>query len=308
LRRVAKMRLVQFFVPELGKRVGVVEGEAVVDITEVVPTTLALLERAVAEGKSFEAKAKEALDEARERSAQTVDFNSLQNPPSPDKPHLLLPIDAAEIWGAGVTYKRSAEERDLDSQTDIYTRVYFSDRPELFFKATLHRCALPFGEIGVRSDSEFTAVEAEVAVVVGTDNRPVAFTLCNDVSAWDIERANPLYLPQSKIYAGCCSFGPMLVTAEQIADPYSIVVRCRVIRDGKVVFEGEASTAQLSRRYEDLIAFLRRDNPIPIGTLLTTGTGIMPPPEAALREGDIVEIESPQLGKLVNRVRKLSGV
>ena len=34
----------------------------------------------------------------------------------------------------------------------------------------------------------------------------------------------------------------------------------------------------------------------------------MPPPEAALREGDIVEIESPQLGKSVNRVRKLSGV
>jgi len=302
------MRLIQFFVPELGKRVGVVEGETVVDITEVAPTTLALLERAVAEGKSFEAKAKEALEEAKERGAQTVGFNSLQNPPSPDKPHLLLPIDAAEIWGAGVTYKRSAEERDLDSQTDIYTRVYFSDRPELFFKATLHRCALPFGEIGVRSDSEFTAVEAEVAVVIGSDNRPVAFTLCNDVSAWDIERANPLYLPQSKIYAGCCSFGPMLVTAEQIADPYSIVVRCRVIRGDEVVFEGEANTAQLSRRYEDLIAFLRRDNPIPIGTVLTTGTGIMPPPEAALREGDIVEIESPQLGKLVNRVRKLSGV
>jgi len=302
------MRLIQFFVPELGKRVGVVEGETVVDITEVAPTTLALLERAIAEGKSFEAKAKEALEEAKERGAQTVGFNSLQNPPSPDKPHLLLPIDAAEIWGAGVTYKRSAEERDLDSQTDIYTRVYFSDRPELFFKATLHRCALPFGEIGVRSDSEFTAVEAEVAVVIGSDNRPVAFTLCNDVSAWDIERANPLYLPQSKIYAGCCSFGPMLVTAEQIADPYSIVVRCRVIRGDEVVFEGEANTAQLSRRYEDLIAFLRRDNPIPIGTVLTTGTGIMPPPEAALREGDIVEIESPQLGKLVNRVRKLSGV
>ncbi len=302
------MRLIQFFVPELGKRVGVVEGETVVDITEVAPTTLALLERAIAEGKSFEAKAKEALEEAKERGAQTVGFNSLQNPPSPDKPHLLLPIDAAEIWGAGVTYKRSAEERDLDSQTDIYTRVYFSDRPELFFKATLHRCALPFGEIGVRGDSEFTAVEAEVAVVIGSDNRPVAFTLCNDVSAWDIERANPLYLPQSKIYAGCCSFGPMLVTAEQIADPYAIVVRCRVIRGDEVVFEGEANTAQLSRRYEDLIAFLRRDNPIPIGTVLTTGTGIMPPPEAALREGDIVEIESPQLGKLVNRVRKLSGV
>ncbi len=299
------MRLIQFFVPELGKRVGIVEGEKVVDITEIAPSTLTLIEQAIAKKRSLEEEAREALEEAKSQNAQTFGFLAFQNSPAPDKPHLLLPIDAAEIWGAGVTYKRSAEERDADSQTDIYTRVYFSDRPELFFKATLHRCAPPFGEIAIRSDSEFTAVEAEVAVVIGIDNQPVAFTLCNDVSAWDIERLNPLYLPQSKIYAGCCSFGPMLVTPEQIGDPYAITVKCRVIRDGRVIFEGEANTSQLSRRYEELISFLRRDNPIPVGTVLTTGTGIMPPPEAALRDGDIVEIESPQIGKLVNRVRKL---
>ncbi len=300
------MKLIQFFVPELGKRVGVVEGEKVVDITEFVLTTLSLIEWAIAEGKGLEEEAKETLEKAKRQNAQTFDFSSLQNPPAPNKPHLLLPIDAAEIWGAGVTYKRSAEERDADSQTDIYSRVYFSDRPELFFKATLHRCAPPFGEIAVRSDSEFTAVEAEVAIVIGVDNQPIAFTLCNDVSAWDIERLNPLYLPQSKIYAGCCSFGPMLVTLEQVVNPYIIAIKCRVIRDGVVIFEGEANTSQLSRRYDELISFLRRDNPIPIGTVLTTGTGIMPPPEASLKEGDIVEIESPQLGRLVNKVRKLS--
>lgn len=299
------MRLIQFFVPELGKRVGIVEGEKVVDITEIAPSTLTLIEQAIAKKRSLEEEAREALEEAKSQNAQTFGFSVFQNSPAPDKPHLLLPINAAEIWGAGVTYKRSAEERDADSQTDIYTRVYFSDRPELFFKATLHRCAPPFGEIAIRSDSEFTAVEAEVAVVIGIDNQPVAFTLCNDVSAWDIERLNPLYLPQSKIYAGCCSFGPMLVTPEQIGDPYAITVKCRVIRDGRVIFEGEANTSQLSRRYEELISFLRRDNPIPVGTVLTTGTGIMPPSEAALRDGDIVEIESPQIGKLVNRVRKL---
>lgn len=299
------MRLIQFFVPELGKRVGIVEGEKVVDITEIAPSTLTLIEQAIAKKRSLEEEAREALEEAKSQNAQTFGFLAFQNSPAPDKPHLLLPIDAAEIWGAGVTYKRSAEERDADSQTDIYTRVYFSDRPELFFKATLHRCAPPFGEIAIRSDSEFTAVEAEVAVVIGIDNQPVAFTLCNDVSAWDIERLNPLYLPQSKIYAGCCSFGPILVTPEQIGDPYAITVKCRVIRDGRVIFEGEANTSQLSRRYEELISFLRRDNPIPVGTVLTTGTGIMPPSEAALRDGDIVEIESPQIGKLVNRVRKL---
>ncbi len=301
------MKLIQFFVPELGKRVGVIEGEKVVDITEIAPTTLALLEKAIVKRRSLEEEAKEALEEAKSQNAQNFEFSSFQNPPAPDKPHLLLPIDAAEIWGAGVTYKRSAEERDADSQTDIYTRVYFSDRPELFFKATLHRCAPPFGEIAIRSDSTFTAVEAEVAVVVGVDNQPVAFTLCNDVSAWDIERLNPLYLPQSKIYAGCCSFGPVLVTPEQIGDPYAITVKCRIIRDASVIFEGEANTSQLNRRYEELISFLRRDNLIPVGTVLTTGTGIMPPPEASLCEGDVVEIESPQLGKLVNKVHKLSG-
>lgn len=298
------MRLLQFFLPELGKRVGVMEGETVVDITEVVPSTLTLLEQAIANDRSLEEEAKAALAAAQNKGAPKIAWSALQNAPSPEVPHLLLPIDAPEVWGAGVTYKRSAEERDLDSQTDIYTRVYFSERPELFFKATLSRCALPYGDIGIRSDSQFTAVEAEVAVVLGADDQPVAFLLCNDVSAWDIERVNPLYLPQSKIFRGCCSFGPLLVTREQVGDPYAIPVRCRIIRNGAVIFEGEASTGQLNRRFEDLIAFLRRDNPTPVGTVLTTGTGIMPPPEAALREGDIVEIESPQLGKLVNRVRQ----
>lgn len=299
------MRLVQFFVPGFGKRVGVVEEGKVVDITEFANSTLQLLESAIANGRGLEEEASLALEKAKNKGAQIFEFSSLQNEPSPNSAHLLLPIDAPEVWGAGVTYRRSAEERDADSQTDIYTRVYFSDRPELFFKATLPRCAYPFGEICVRSDSSLTAPEAEVAVVIGADNKPIAFTLCNDVSAWDIERLNPLYLPQSKIFLGCCSFGPMLVTAEQIGDPYNISVKCRIIREGEVIFEGEANTSQLKWRYDDLISFLRRDNPIPVGTVLTTGTGIMPPPGVALKEGDIVEIESLQLGKLVNRVKKL---
>lgn len=299
------MRLVQFYLPDEGNRVGVLEGEWVTDITEEANSVLALLKRAVANGCNLEAEGHDALRQARQRGATMLPWAALQNPPSPDKPHLLLPIDAPEVWGAGVTYKRSAEERDIDSQSDIYTRVYFSQRPELFFKATLPRCAPPLGEISIRSDSKFTATEPEVAVIIGADNHPVAFTLCNDVSAWDIERENPLYLPQSKVFRGCCSFGPMLVTTEQIADPYAIDITCRIVRDGEVIFEDATSTSQMNRRFDELIAFLRRDNPVSIGTVLTTGTGIMPPPEAALKDGDIVEIESLQLGKLVNVVRQL---
>ena len=201
------MRLVQFHLPTKGKRVGVVDGETVVDITDEAVSSLALVELSVTQKQSLDAVVQKALERARQRGAETVTWDKLQNSPSLEKPHLLLPLDTPEVWGAGVTYKRSAEERDEDSQTDIYTRVYFSDRPELFFKATLPRCSPPFGEICIRSDSTFTATEPEVAVVIGDGNEPIAFTLCNDVSAWDIERENPLYLPQSKIYLGCCAFG-----------------------------------------------------------------------------------------------------
>ena len=55
--------------------------------------------------------------------------------------------------------------------------------------------------------------------MVGRGGAILGFTLANDVSAWDIERENPLYLPQSKVYNGCFSFGPVIVTAGRGARP-----------------------------------------------------------------------------------------
>jgi 2-dehydro-3-deoxy-D-arabinonate dehydratase len=124
------MRLVQFHLPTKGKRVGVLEGERVVDITDEAVSVLALVELAVAQKQSLDTIAHKALERARQRGAETVAWSELQNPPAPEKPHLLLPLDAPEVWGAGVTYKRSAVERDEDSQTDIYTDPNcFSKRP-----------------------------------------------------------------------------------------------------------------------------------------------------------------------------------
>ena len=105
-----------------------------------------------------------------------------------------------------MTYKRSADFREEGS--GIYDRVYAAERPELFFKATASRCAGPGQPIGRRRDSGFTATEPELAIVVGGGGAILGFTLANDVSAWDIERDNPLYLPQSKVYNGCFAFGP----------------------------------------------------------------------------------------------------
>jgi len=211
-----------------------------------------------------------------------------------------MPLTPPEVWGAGVTYRRSADFREEGS--GIYDRVYSADRPELFFKATASRCVGPGEPIGRRRDSTFTATEPELAVVVGARGAILGLTLANDVSAWDIERENPLYLPQSKVYLGCFAFGPVIVTADEVIDPYALELTCRVERGGREVFSGSASTAQLKRRLPELVDWLRRSNDVPAGTVLSTGTGIIQPMDAGLEEGDVVSIACPEIGELRNPV------
>jgi len=213
---------------------------------------------------------------------------------------LTVPVSPPEVWGAGVTYRRSADFRE--EGTGIYDRVYSAERPELFFKATAWRCVAHGEAIGRRRDSSFTAAEPEIAIVVGRSGAILGFTLANDVSAWDIERDNPLYLPQSKVYTGCFAFGPAIVTPDEIADPYAIALHCRVLRGGREVFEGEATTGQLKRRFEELVGWLARSNDIRTGTVLSTGTGIIQPLGSGLEEGDVVVLSSPELGELRNPV------
>ena len=173
---------------------------------------------------------------------------------------LTVPVSPPEVWGAGVTYRRSADFRE--EGTGIYDRVYSAERPELFFKASAWRCVGPGEPIGRRRDSAFTAAEPEIAIVLGRHGGLLGFTLANDVSAWDIERDNPLYLPQSKIYTGCFAFGPVIVTPDEIADPYAIALRCRVLRGGREVFSGRGhdrpDEAPL-RRARGLAPALERD-------------------------------------------------
>jgi 2-dehydro-3-deoxy-D-arabinonate dehydratase len=211
-----------------------------------------------------------------------------------------MPLAPAEVWGAGVTYRRSADFREEGS--GIYDHVYDAPRPELFFKATASRCVGPGAPIGRRRDSTFTATEPELAVVIAASGTILGYTLANDVSAWDIERENPLYLPQSKVYSACLAFGPVIVTPDEIADPHALEIRCQVTRGGREVFAGSASTSQLKRRIPELVEWLRRSNDVPDGTVLSTGTGIIQPMEAGLEEGDVVTIECDPIGALTNPV------
>jgi 2-dehydro-3-deoxy-D-arabinonate dehydratase len=214
----------------------------------------------------------------------------------------VIPVQPREVWACGCTYETSAAFRDGEVGTPegYYAAVYKGDRPEIFFKGTARICVGPGQPIGIRSDSKFTAPEPELAVVLGSQGRILGYTLANDVSAWDIERQNPLYLPQSKIYTGSCSLGPVIVTPDEIPDPRALDMTCTITRNDKTIFSGTVSTSRLGRKIETLIEFLQRSNPTPAGTVLLTGTGIIVNESAALKPGDTVTIEIPQIGQLVN--------
>jgi 2-dehydro-3-deoxy-D-arabinonate dehydratase len=228
-----------------------------------VHSTLDLIRRAAAQGEPLSRMA-----------AQLASRHAEAMPP-------LLPIHPPEVWACGCTYEASATFRDAEHGTvqGMYAEVYRGARPEIFF----------------------TAAEPELGVVLGRGGRIEAYTLANDVSAWDIERENPLYLPQSKIYDGCCALGPVMVTADELPDPYRLQMTCTVTRDGRELFSGSVSTERLHRRIETLIEFLTRANRVPAGTVMLTGTGIIMPEGAALAAGDVVTIRVPEIGELVNR-------
>jgi 2-dehydro-3-deoxy-D-arabinonate dehydratase len=239
-----------------------------------------------------------------------VPWASLDRAPSARHPHLLAPLDPPEIWGAGITYRRSREYYEAHTGAGgrtkgIYDFVYESERPELFFKATAARMAGPNAPIHVRADSTLTAVEPELALVLGRGGAIVGYTIGNDLSAWDIERANPLFLPQSKMYDGCFACGPVLVTAAEIGDPHDLELSCAIQRGGRTIYSGRVNTKEMRRRCPDLVAWLVRSNTCPPGTVLSTGTGILVPDEHALADGDVVEITLERVGVLRNPVRRL---
>lgn len=220
---------------------------------------------------------------------------------------LLIPIVPSEVWGAGVTYYRSKQAREYETSIKgIYDLVYNSKRPEIFFKATPSRCAGPEDIAYIRGDSNWSVPEPELAVILGPKLEVAGFTIGNDLSARDIEGENPLYLPQAKIYRASCSIGPAIVPAESIDNPNNLQIEMRVYRGNNLVFNDSTNTSKMKRKIEELIDFLIKYNIIPPGTVLLTGTGIVPPDDFSLRDNDIVEIEIEKIGVLRNKIKILS--
>jgi 2-dehydro-3-deoxy-D-arabinonate dehydratase len=159
-----------------------------------------------------------ALDEL---PVAPLDPHTLELPP----PYrLLAPVEPPEVWCAGVTYERSRDARVEESAVeDVYSLVYDADRPELFLKdAGCRRTVGPGDAIGVRSDSTWDVPEPEIGLVIGDEGEITGVTIGNDVSSRSIEGANPLYLPQAKIYAAACAIGPAVLESPDLTEAFAI--------------------------------------------------------------------------------------
>ena len=235
-----------------------------------------------------------------ELPVEPLDGESLELPP----PYrLLAPVEPPEVWGAGVTYLRSRDARIEESEAkDLYTLVYDADRPELFLKdAACRRTVGPGDAIAVRSDSAWSVPEPEIGLVLADAGAITGVTIGNDVSSSSIEGTNPLYLPQAKIYAGACALGPAVLEPDDWSQPFAIEMRI-LSSDGREAYAGETSTDQMRRSFDELAAWLVRENPVPPGSVLLTGTGLVPPADFTLEPGHVVEIRVPGIGLLKNPV------
>ncbi len=217
---------------------------------------------------------------------------------------ILAPLDAQEVWGAGVTYERSKVARQEESEraASFYDLVYTASRPELFFKATPSRVVGPGEPIRVRTDSRWSVPEPELAMVLSPALKLVGFTIGNDVSARHRGRESAVS-PAGQGLPGVLRPGAGHHAGHRRCHPArSIGICLEIEREGRRVYQGETSVARMARGLEDLIHWLGRENHFPDGVILLTGTGIVPPDDFSLEAGDRVSISIDGIGTLTNPV------
>ncbi|MCW5514788.1 fumarylacetoacetate hydrolase family protein [Muriicola sp. Z0-33] len=221
------------------------------------------------------------------------------------KKELEAPVKNQEIWASGVTYYNSKLGREEESKeaggSNFYARVYEADRPELFFKAMGYRAVPSGGMVRKRADSTWDVPEPELTLCITSNAKIIGYTIGNDMSSRSIEGENPLYLPQAKSYDGATAIGPcVLLTGQPL--PADTKISISVSRDKETVFDGTIGIDQIKRNLEDLVEYLYRECSFPNGSLLMTGTGIVPSSDFNLQSGDDIVIRIDGIGELKNSV------
>lgn len=294
------MMLIRYYDPDSGAQLGLLDGETIYNISDRFSTLGAWLRYSVGATRTL-------VDEMRgliTQSAMTLSVATLTGDLDPNRPHWLPPIDEQDVWAAGVTYERSRDARQEESQDggDVYARVYRAERPELFFKARGRDVVGTYDRVGIRADASWSVPEPELGLVINPALEIVGFTIGNDMSSRDIEGANPLYLPQAKMYTASCALGPGILIQPSESWLHTTIA-ITITRGGAVAFAGEIGTDRIVRTPRDLVSYLGRALTFPHGVILLTGTGIVPSGDFTLAADDVITITIAGIGTLENRVK-----
>ena len=161
--------------------------------------------------------------------------------------------------------------------------------------------------------------EAEIAVVIGVGGRSISeddaldhvfgYALSNDVSARDLQMEHGQFGQwyKGKSLDDFCPMGPSIVTAAEVGDYRDIEVELRVNGVQKQSFRAASMVNSVPR----LIARVSLGCELLPSDVILTGTaagvGHWREPPEFLGAGDVVEVESPQLGLLRTRFAETGG-
>jgi 2-keto-4-pentenoate hydratase/2-oxohepta-3-ene-1,7-dioic acid hydratase in catechol pathway len=202
-----------------------------------------------------------------------------------------------KIWGIGLNYVEHAG--DLSEKAP-------SDEPASFMKPDTTIVG-PGDGILLPPQSERTTGEAELGVVIGREAKDVpegdwlsvvaGFTTVVDMTAEDILQRNPRYLTRSKSFDTFFSFGPQLVTPDEVGDVEALEVA--TVLNGEVRRKNVVSNMTFSPAF--LVSFHSRVMTLLPGDVISTGT----PGAVVLRDGDTVECRIGGFEPLSNPVRRM---
>ncbi len=151
--------------------------------------------------------------------------------------------------------------------------------------------------------------EAELAVVIGKTMHDCpehevldgifGYTCANDVSARDLQFGDGQWV-RGKSLDTFCPLGPWIVTSDEIPDPHSLSIKCRL--NGEVMQDG--NTGQMIFKLPRLISFLSKNFTLIPGDVILTGTphgvGCFRDPPLFMKDGDRIVVEIENIGRLEN--------
>jgi len=208
--------------------------------------------------------------------------------------------------------KRVLQDLGLWSQ---YLEVGIGPDAEIFTKAQPMASVGCGADVGIHPISEWNNPEPEVVLVIRSDGTILGATLGNDVNLRDVEGRSALLLGKAKDNNASCAVGPFIRLFHgdfDMAALEAVKVSLRVTGQDGFEMTGESAMAAISRKPADLVRqLLNRNHQYPDGAVLLLGTMFAPVKDRrgagqgfTHEVGDLVEIASPRLGRLVNRVMR----